>query len=76
MKISSMRVTIDINEAILSDIMELTGEKMKSSAVAKAVEEFVRRRKASAFGLLIRESAFDYPNTTEDADPIPPLRLD
>lgn len=55
--------------------MALTGEKSKSPAVAKAVTEFVNRRKAREFGRLIRESAFDYPDgeAIDHANPIPPL---
>lgn len=76
-----MRITVDIEEALLGQVMELTGERNKSPAVAKAVAEFVRRRKAREFGRLIRERAFDYPDTplavAEDAadpgNPIPPL---
>lgn len=56
--------------------MKLTGEKGKSPALAKAINEFVRRRKASDFGRLIREGAFDYPAHPDDekiVNPIPPL---
>ncbi|MEX1119952.1 MAG: type II toxin-antitoxin system VapB family antitoxin [Terrimicrobiaceae bacterium] len=68
-----MRITVDIEDHILRDVMALTGEKNKSPAVAKAVIEFVNRRKASDFGRLIREGAFDYPDSPDLANPIPPL---
>lgn len=70
-----MRITVDIEDHILGDVMALTGEKSKSPAVAKAVTEFVHRRKAREFGRLIRESAFDYPEgeAIDHANPIPPL---
>lgn len=74
-----MRITVDIEEGILGDLLEITGEKNKSPAVAKAVTEFVRRKKAREFGRLIREGAFDYPEPPVDQDgmefanPIPPL---
>ena len=77
-----MRITVDIEEDILMDLLEITGEKNKSPAVAKAVTEFVRRKKAREFGRMIREGAFDYPEPTRDADgiefanPIPPLYPD
>jgi Arc/MetJ family transcription regulator len=72
-----MRITVDIDEAILADLMEITGDKNKSPAVARAVTEFVRRTRAREFGRLIRESAFDYPDPiNEDGEdpgnPIPP----
>lgn len=72
-----MRISVDIDDDILKEVMSLTGEKSKSPAVAKAVTEYVRRQKAKAFGRLIREGAFDYPDpqarpTAEESTP-PPL---
>jgi Arc/MetJ family transcription regulator len=61
-----MRITIEIDESILSDVQQMTGESKKSPAVSKAVEEFVRRRKAKEFGALLMEGAFDYPHTPEE----------
>ena len=74
-----MRITVDIEEDILTDLLEITGDKAKSPAVAKAVTEFVRRKKAKEFGRMIREGEFDYPappndsNGLDPANPIPPL---
>jgi len=73
-----MRITVDISEDILTDLLEITGDKNKSPAVAKAVTEYVRRKKAKEFGRLIREGAFDYYGTSDSessdfSDPIPPL---
>lgn len=45
--------------------MQITGEKKKSPAVSKAVDEFVKRKKAKEFGRMLREGAFDYPGTNE-----------
>jgi hypothetical protein len=61
-KIKRMRISVDIDEKTLREVMLLTGERNKSPALAKAVDEFVRRRRAKEFGQLIRESAFDYPD--------------
>lgn len=61
-----MRITIDIDEETLSQVLLMTGENKKSPAVSKAVKEFVRRRKAREFGNLLMEDAFDYPHTPED----------
>ena len=72
----SMRISVDISEEILSEVMELTGEKSKSASLSKAVTEFVRRKRAKEFGRLMREGAFDYPMeaTSESlTNPIPPL---
>lgn len=52
-------------------IMALTGEKNKSPALAKAVTEFVRRRRAKEFGRLIREGAFDYPDPARSEGDVP-----
>lgn len=74
-----MRITVDIEDDVLRDLLEITGVKNKSPAVARAVTEFVRRKKAREFGRLIREGAFDYPAPGADpavldpANPIPPL---
>ena len=72
-----MRITVDLDEQLLQQTMTLTGEKKKSPAVSKAVEDFVRRAKAREFGQLIRESAFDYgdnPSSEEGIlNPVPPL---
>lgn len=58
----------------------MTGETRKSPALAKAIIEFTRRRRAKEFGRLIRESAFDYPDPPsgggDPANPVPPLRAD
>lgn len=56
---------MEINDAVIDDLMRITGEKMKSPAVSKAVEEFVKRKKAKEFGRMLREGAFDYPVTNE-----------
>lgn len=63
-----MRITVDIDEATLEDLAKITGESKKSPAVAKAVTEFVNRKKAKEFGMLLREGAFDYPSTNEEIE--------
>ncbi len=72
-----MRISVDIDESLLGEVMALTGEKQKSPALAKAIAEFVNRRRAKEFGRLIREKAFDYPAPSADeadpANPVPPL---
>lgn len=44
--------------------MAVTNERKKGPAVAQAVEEFLKRRKAREFGRLLMEGAFDYPEQT------------
>lgn len=63
-----MRITVDIDEATLEDLARITGESKKSPAVAKAVTEFVNRKKAREFGTLLREGAFDYEMTNDEIE--------
>jgi Arc/MetJ family transcription regulator len=63
-----MRITVDIEESVLTELVKLMGEKKKSPAVSKAIVEFVKRRKARELGRLFREGAFDYPLTNEDVE--------
>ena len=65
---SAMRITVEIDEEILNELVKLLGEKKKSPAVSKAVVEYVRRRKAQEFGRLLREGRFDYPHTNEEIE--------
>lgn len=72
-----MRVSVEIDENTLQEVMTLTGESNKGPALTKAVVEYVRRQKAREFGRMIREGAFDYPRYTVEEEkalnPIPPL---
>jgi hypothetical protein len=53
-----MRITVDIDENILKDLSLITGESKKGPAVARAVEEFIKREKSKEFGRLLMEGAF------------------
>ena len=63
-----MRITVDIADAELEELLKLTGEKKKSSAVNKVVTDFLNRKKAKEFGRLLREGAFDYPMTNDEVE--------
>lgn len=63
-----MRITVDIEDAELAELLKLTGEKKKSSAVNKVVTDYLNRRKAKEFGRLMREGAFDYPMTNDEVE--------
>jgi Arc/MetJ family transcription regulator len=63
-----VRITVDIDEALLAELLKLTGEKKRSPAVSKALVDYVKRRKARQLGRLLREGSFDYPSTNEDIE--------
>ena len=68
MRYSGMRITVDIEETVLDDLVKFTGEGKKSPAVAKAVEEYVRRLKMKEFGRQLRVGEFDYPVTNDEVE--------
>lgn len=59
---------MDIDDHIMDDLVKLTGERKKSPAVAKAVDEFVKRRKAREFGRILRAGLLDYPMTNDEIE--------
>ncbi len=77
-----MRITVEIEDDVLAELLKITGYKNKSPAVARAVTDFVRRKQAREFGRMIREGVFDYPAPAGDvegldlANPVPPLYQD
>ena len=40
-----MRTTLDVDRKLLDEVVETTGERSKSAAVNRALEEYVRRTK-------------------------------
>lgn len=64
-----VRLTIDIEESVLTDAMRLTGETKKGPAVVKAAQEFIRREMAREFGRKLMEGDFgDYPMTNDELE--------
>lgn len=63
-----MRMTVEIDENILQELLKATGHKKNSPAVAFAVRDFINRRKAKDFGRMLREGTFDYPATNEEIE--------
>lgn len=53
-----MRITVDIPEGKLKELMNLTGEKKMSPAVSKAVQDYIKRVKASDLGKLMKSGSF------------------
>lgn len=66
-----MRMTVELDEETLAELLKVTGHKKNSPAVAFVVRDFLNRKKARDFGRMLREGAFDYPATnveTEERD--------
>lgn len=63
-----MRLTIDVAEEDLKELMDLTGEKKKGPAVLKAALEFVRREKVREFTRRVMAGEFDYPVTNDELE--------
>lgn len=63
-----MKVTVELDEAVLAELLVATNERKKGPAVSKAVGEFLRRKKAGEFGRLLMEGAFDYPLTNDEVE--------
>ena len=66
--VKSMRMTVDIDDKTLGELLKVTGLKKNSPAVAFAVRDFLNRKKARDFGRMLREGAFDYPATNEQVE--------
>ena len=56
-----MRMTVELDEKTLGELLKVTGHKKNSPAVAFAVRDFINRKKARDFGRMLREGKFDYP---------------
>jgi Arc/MetJ family transcription regulator len=58
MILASMRFSIDLDDDVLGELLELTGSRKRSPAVVQAVEDYVRRQKMRNLGRAIRRGAF------------------
>ncbi len=65
-----MKITVELEEDILENVMKFTGESKKGPAIAKATEEFVKRALNKEFGRLVMEEGLfsDYPLTNEELE--------
>ena len=63
-----MRMTVDLDEKTLHELLKVTGLKKNSPAVAFAVRDFLNRKKARDFGRMLREGEFNYPATNEEVE--------
>jgi len=63
-----MRMTVDLDEKTMDELLKVTGLKKNSPAVAFAVRDFLNRKKARDFGRMLREGKFDYPATNAEVE--------
>ncbi|MCH7800435.1 MAG: type II toxin-antitoxin system VapB family antitoxin [Chloroflexi bacterium] len=59
-----MRTTLNIDEKILAEVIEATGEKSKSKAVNMALEQFIRQKKIK--NLLSMVGKLEIDDTSEE----------
>jgi hypothetical protein len=62
-----MRTTVTLDESLLSELTQLSGEKTKTSAVAKAAQEYIRRKKLLKLASLLGDVQIDE-SALADAD--------
>ncbi|MBI1741907.1 type II toxin-antitoxin system VapB family antitoxin [Candidatus Acetothermia bacterium] len=48
-----MRTTVELDEKLLEEVLKLSGAKTKRSAIAKAMEEYVRMKKREELRAMI-----------------------
>ena len=73
-----MRITVDISNEHLADVLRTTGIPNKSPAVAKAIEEYLLMKTRQRFARSIREKRLHYSTTNEEierADAVREARL-
>mgnify|MGYP003382584000 CR=1 FL=1 len=63
-----MRITVELDEASLRKIQEVTGEKKKSPAVQKALQAFLKDQSRRAFVQQVREGRIDFPMTNDQLE--------
>ena len=54
-----MRTTLDIDEKLLEEVVEATGQKSKTRAVGKALEDYMRRRKIAELRSMAGKTQLD-----------------
>ena len=66
-----MKFTVEIEEATLNQVMELTGVQKKGPALVKAATEYMKREMSRKFAQKVMEGDFeDYPLTNDEIEGI------
>lgn len=63
-----MRITVDIDESTLAEVMKFTGETDKGTALLKAATDFLRGRHLNHFTQRAMAGEFDYPMTNDELE--------
>ena len=64
-----MRITINIDEKLLANVLEATGEKAKSKAVNAALKEYIRRKHVQELiDYWSKAKVDDYDDYSEEAE--------
>jgi Arc/MetJ family transcription regulator len=63
-----MRVSVELDKSLLEEVMRLTGESKMSTAVSKATELYVNRRRATEIVRSLREEPLNYEWTNEQVE--------
>jgi ribosomal protein L10 len=63
-----MRVTVDIAEEKMREILKVTRQKKKSPAVAKALDEYLKNRRRNAFLTKVLNGQTGYAATNEEVE--------
>ncbi len=63
-----MRLSVEMDDDLLREVMRLTGESKMSAAVAKAAEMFANRKKAVSIVRSLREEPLNYEWTNEQIE--------
>ena len=63
-----MRITIEIDESSLSEILKATGEKKKSPAIRQALEEYVAERRRRDFLRKVLQGQSDYGRSNQELE--------
>lgn len=63
-----MRITVDIDDAKLDEVLAVTGQKKKSPAVAVALDEFLEHRRRQAFLARVKAGKTDYQASNDEVE--------
>ena len=65
-----MRITVDIDDDTLSEVMKETGLKKKSTAISKAVSEYCQESRKKRFISRVMEGESDYSATNVELEKV------